>query len=488
MVQQFVQAVYRATDWLVEVLQASAPWIVLLAGFAALLVLVFYLRAKEDFERFWGAVSPRLVAAGAVALALLLLALGVFLLNSAVDAVLESREVEAMSPYASGEEAPVGTLYQYGPVAAHLREQTYTRDYLLPVQVVQLPMKGGTPVAQALLPYLQEQVAYTAKAPEVEVSVRRVGEEWVVTRKVTMLEEVPITMERAEVNARFRTRRGDRGRSVYQLHFTGQYAFRNSLNSDIRARFVFPIPEPPGTIEGFQLKVGEQVVTEPTPEGLYAWEGTLRAGEATTAVAQFQATVGSGWFYDIGSGRRRTGDFRLVVESDSPPRLLRGSLAPTERRGRQTVWHLQNVITSQSVSLGFPADTTGHETMVKVLRFYPVALMVYGAWGLLLALLGVLRVSAIRWLLSVPGVGVGFFLVPVLLNYVTIGWAALVGSAVAIGLGLFMLQGRHAPLVLLSAALPLAFLVVDHSALLLAITVLAGFISLWWDVRHRWSL
>jgi len=114
--------------------------------------------------------------------------------------------------------------------------------------------------------------------------------------------------------------------------------------------------------------------------------------------------------------------------------------------------------------------------------------MVYGAWGLLLALLGVLRVSAIRWLLSVPGVGVGFFLVPVLLNYVTIGWAALVGSAVAIGLGLFMLQGRHAPLVLLSAALPLAFLVVDHSALLLAITVLAGFISLWWDVRHRWSL
>ncbi len=488
MVQQFAQSLYEAINQLASSLQSIALWAVLLAGFAAILALVFHLRDGEGFARFWSAATPRLVALGAVALALPLLAFEVFLLNSANDAILESRRAEAASPYTSGAEAPIGTLYQYGPVAAYLREHTYTREYLLPVQAVQLPMKGGTPDAQAILPYLREQVASTLKAPEVEVSVRRVGEQWVVTRKVTMLEEIPITIERAEVNVRFRSRQGARGRHFYHIHFEGRYTFRNPLPSDVRARFVFPLPEPPGTIEGFQLKVGEQVVTEPNQYGQYAWESTLKAGEATTALAQFQATAGSGWFYDIGSGRRRTGDFRLVVESDSPPRLLRRSLAPTERRGNQTIWQLHNVITSQSVAIAFPADTTGQETLVKTLTFYPVALIVFGAWGVLLALLGALRVPALRWLLSVPGVGAGFLMVPVLLGYVTLIWAALIGSGLATGLGLLSLQGKHVPLVVLSAALPLAFAVTDHSALLLAIAVLAGFISFWWDVRHRWSL
>lgn len=488
MVQQFAVWFYDALSRFADFLRSVAPWVVLLAALAAALALVFYLRDRDSFDRFWKAVSARLAALGIGVIALLLLALEVLLLNFSVDAVVERRKIEADSPYTPGEEAPVGILYQYGPVAAYLHERTYTRDYVFPAQVAQVPMKGGVPQLQSLLPYLREQVPYAAKTPEVEVTVRRVGEEWVITRKITMLEEVPITIERADVNARFQTRRGARGRFFYRLTFAGRYTFRNPLDSEVRARFVFPLPEPPGTIEGFELKVGDSVVTEPNQYGQYTWEGKLPPGTLVTAVTQFRATLGEGWHYDIGSGRRRTGDFRLVVESDSPPRLLRRSLAPTERRGNQAIWELHNVITSQRVALAFPADATAQETMLKVLNFLPVALIAFGIWSVLLALLGALRVAPIRWLFAVLGMGLGFLVVPMLLSYTAVGWAALVGSIFACAIGIWSMKGHHIPLVVLPAVSPLAFLVSEHSALLLVLAFLLTLLSLWWDTRHKWSL
>lgn len=488
MVQQFALWFYDVLNRFADFLQPIMLWVVLLVGFATILALVFYLRDKEGFEHFRESVSARLTAVGIGLVALLLLVLEVLLLNFSVDAVVEQRKTEAASPYTTGEEAPVGTLYQFGPVAAYLREQTYTRDYVLPVQLGQAPIKEGAPPTQSLLPYLREQVPYAAKAPKVEVIVRRVGEEWVVTRKVTMLEEVPVTIDRAEITARFQTRRDAKGRFFYRLTFGGQYTFRNPLDSEAQVRFVFPLPEPPGTIEGFQLKVGDNVVTEPNQYGQYAWEGKLPPGASVTAVVQFQAAVGEGWHYDIGSGRRRTGDFQLVVDSDSPPRLLRRSLAPTERRGSRAIWQLHNVITSQQVALAFPADTTAQETLLKVLSFYPIALIAFGTWSVLLALLGALRIAPVRWLFAVLGMGVGFLTVPVLLSYITLGWAALVGSAIASALGVWSLKKQYAPLAVLPSASPLAFLVTDHSALLLTVLILLALISLWRDIRHKWSL
>ncbi len=486
--------VQRFTLWLYDVLERSAElarsvmlWVVLLAGLVAVLALVFYLRDREGLDRFWKSVSPRLTALGIGTITLLLLVVEVLLQNFSTEVVAERRRVEAASPYTSGVEAPVGTLYQFGPVAAYLRQRTYTREYVLPAQLVQVPEKGGTPPLQSLLPYLREHISDSAKALE-GFTVRRVGEEWVMTRKVTMLEEVPITMERAEISARFQIRQGARGRLFYQLAFDGRYTFRNPLDSEVQARFVFPLPEPPGTIEGFQLQVGNKTITEPNRYGQYAWEDRLPPNASVTATARFRATLGEGWYYDIGSGRRRTGDFRLVVESDSPPRLLRRSLAPTERRGNQTIWQLRNVITSQQVALAFPADTTAQETLLKVLHFYPVALIVFGTWSVLLALLGALRVVPARWLFAVLGIGLGFGVVPVLSSYASVGWAALAGSGIASVLGTWSLQGRHIPLVVLPAASPLAFLVVDHSALLLAGIALLAFLSFWWDIRHKWSL
>lgn len=283
------------------------------------------------------------------------------------------------------------------------------------------------------VPLLEEPTLYMPKAPKVEVTVRRVGEELLLTRKVTMIEETPITFDRAQVHARFEIQRGARNRHYYYLTFEGHYTFRNPLDVEVPGRFVFPLPEPPGTIEGFQLTVGHNVITQPDRRGYYSWEGSLPPQAMLTAVVKFRATAGIGWYYDTGSGRRRTGDFQLVVESDRSPRLLRRSLFPTEQRGNRMVWHLQNVITSQRVALAFPVDMTEKEVLVKILSFYPVALGAFVIWIGVLALLGMLRVPVPRVLGAVLGMGFGFLATPVLLGYLPLMWAIVLGTVLAGG-------------------------------------------------------
>jgi cell division protein FtsX len=77
-------------------------------------------------------------------------------------------------------------------------------------------------------------------------------------------------------------------------------------------------------------------------------------------------------------------------------------------------------------------------------------------------------------------------MVPVLLNYLLLGWAALIGSLVAAGLGLLAFQARHAILTLLTVTTPLVFLVADHSGLLLLLIGLIGIAILWLTLmRYR---
>jgi len=480
MVQQLVLALYEAMKQFGGFLLSVAPMLLLLAIATALAALVLFLRDREGWERLWSGIRPQLNALGVFVLALLLLTLEVFLLTVSKQVTLSRREAEAGSPYTAEAEAPIGTLYQYGPIAAYLRERVFTRTHVLPIQVA----RQATPeqLRQILLS-LQRYEDYTPQAPRVEISVNRVGDQVVLTRSVTMFEEVPITFDRAEVKARFQMHQSPGGRPFYHLDFEGSYTFRNPLKEAVRGRFLFPLPEPPGTIEGFQLTVDGDTVTEPNEYGQYAWEGMLVAGGTLTAVVRFRAVLGEGWYYDIGSGRRRTGEFRLTVESDSPPRLLRRSLFPTERRGNQMVWQLQNVITSQQVRLSFPADVTAYETLVKVLTFYPVALGGFGGWVALLALLRALRVAPLRVLLAVLGVGFGFLMVPVLLTYLNLVWAALIGSAVVAALGLLTFRAQHAILIVLTAIAPLVFLVGDHSGILLMLITVGALAVLWFTLR-----
>jgi len=476
MVHQLAQAVDEALKQFESFLLSVVPWLLLLLIAAGLAALVLYLRDEEGLERLWSGIRPRLATLGIGILALLLLVLEMFLLTVSKRLVLSRRGIEAGAPYMAEAEAPIGTLYQYGPVAAYLQERSFTRTPILPVEIA--PQATSEQLQQILLS-LQQYESSTPQAPHLVTKVSRVGEQLVVTRTVTMFEEVPIPFDLAEVSARFQMRQSRRGRPFHQLDFEGRYTFRNLLNQAVPGRFVFPLPEPLGTLEGFQLQVDGSTITEPNEYGQYAWEGMLAPGGTLTAVVRFRATLGEGWQYDIGSGRRRTGEFRLTVRADSPPRLLRRVLFPTERSGNQMVWRLQNVITSQRVELAFPADATAHETLIKVLTFYPIALVAFGSWVLLLTFLGALQVAPFRVLLAILGIGFGFLMVSVLLSYLPLVWAELMGSLVAAGLGLLVFQARHVILTLLTVATPLVFLVADHSGRLLLLIALVALAVLW---------
>lgn len=248
MVQRFALALDQAVQQIWAFALNFVPLLALVSLAVAVIALVLYLRDREGFERCRKAFLSRVPGFAIGVLVVAVLWLEVFLLGVAKETLLERQSVEASSPYASTAEAPVGTLYQYGPVAAYLQERVFTRTTVLPAQIIP---KGQLQQYQTIAPsLLEEQAPYMAKAPKVEVTVRRVGEELLLMRKVTMVEENPITFERAQVHARFEIQRGARNRHYYRLTFEGHYTFRNPLDTEMPGRFVFPLPEPPGTIEG----------------------------------------------------------------------------------------------------------------------------------------------------------------------------------------------------------------------------------------------
>ncbi len=190
--------------------QSVMLWVVLLAGLVAVLALVFYLRDREGFDRFWKSVSPRLTALGIGTITLLLLVVEVLLQNFSIEWWRSAEGSRRASPYTSGVEAPVGTRTTLGPVAS-----VFAPADLHPRVCASCPVSTSAgkrrhttatkPPSLSPGTYLRQ----AAKALE-GFTVRRVGEEWVMTRKVTMLEEVPITMERAEISARFQIRQCER--------------------------------------------------------------------------------------------------------------------------------------------------------------------------------------------------------------------------------------------------------------------------------------
>ncbi len=219
--------------------------------------------------------------------------------------------------------------------------------------------------------------------------------------------------------------------TAYQADFQASYSFRNPLQKPAVLRFRFPFPEDSGTLRDFQMTVNGR----PSPP---EWEGEVEAGGQVQVKVAYQHRGRRSWTYSPTSQREAIGHLKFGLNSDnSGIRFRRDSLFPNSSAGDTWTWDLDDVITSQDISLDFPA-TPKPELVRKTLTFAPLGLLLY--LGALALVIGGKPRTLLQASLCYAG---GVALASYLWTFLAFGWGLFWGGTVGCGLGLWC-AGRGA--------------------------------------------
>ncbi|EYB68036.1 hypothetical protein DEIPH_ctg029orf0043 [Deinococcus phoenicis] len=476
MVQTALNALYDALSWLAGL---AVPLAILLGALLLALLLVGLL----DRERFWaglnwaGARLPRLGRWALVALAVGAGILAVHVTRRAVDARLGA---QLNARYANAADPAGGQTVQTAPRVSLLTTRTYSRSVVLPADVyARLNLNGGW---ETLLPYFGNPPGLSVE--DLREGFTRQGRNLIYRRDVTLQTEEPLGLDttRARADLRFVDPAGGRG-TYYNAVFSADYTFTNPRAEATPVRFVFPLPSGSGTLSGFRLTVnGQSYRASDLREGS-VWEGVVPAGQTVRVNVTYRHQGSRGWSYRLSDRREPLRNLDLTVSADRPAKFERYSLYPTSTSraafgGPQTLrWQLQDVITAQNVSVVF-AQGSVREMLAKVGLVEPLALLLAALLAAAWALLRRLSLPPLRLAGAVLGLSVGFALGGVLTAYLPPLAAVPLGALVGVVFGVLALGRAFLPPLVVAALIPLAFLAVGHSGLLLALlaagTLLVG--------------
>ncbi len=363
------------------------------------------------------------------------------------------------------EDAP--SVRQFGPVAAILKDNTFTRTIALPVDIGKRIQDEGV---ELLAPYLQESSATELLGQAERLELK--GSRYFLTREVKRKEEAPIAFQISKVSATFK----DLGDRAYSMHFEGAYGFKNPDNVVQTVRFTFSPPEA-GTIGDLKLEVDGQVVGMAS-DGNYEWSGTLQPNESKTAKVAYDVVGSKTWSYDVGSRRRQVEDFQLSVQSPSALKFVRGSIQPTVA-GQNPRWKLSNVVTNQQVAISFPSDQIGRETFLQTIAMLPAAMALFALGLTIVSWRCGFRIDPVRHAVSIGLFTFGLAGASVMANYLGNIGGVLASFAFGIGASAALL-GKKGLLASIPAALFAAsFLSAEHTGLLVVVLALATMAAYW---------
>jgi hypothetical protein len=357
------------------------------------------------------------------------------------------------------EDAPA--ISQFGPVAAIIREQTFTRTITLPLDIGKRIEEVGVQVLSQYLPDSSSQ-----NVLDQQDKLEQKGNGYFLTRQVKRLEEVPVGFQKSEVDAKF----APLGRRAYQLNFHGAYTFRNPTPEPAKVRFSFPLPQE-GTISSVKAAVGSEAVVQ-SEDGNYVWEGTVGSGESRTADVAYEVVGSKVWRYDVGSRRRPVDDFQLQVQSPETVKFVRGSLQPSQA-GKNPVWKLSNVVTNQGIAISFPSDQVGRETFVQTMAMLPAALAIFALGLLLVGWRFQSPIEPVKHAVAVLLFALGLGSAAVLSNYLGSIPGVIVALVAGVAAVTALLGSRSLLASLPAAVFAGAFLSPQHTGLIVLLAALA---------------
>lgn len=453
MVQDFVEAAYRWVLGGAEIFRQFLPLIVL-ALIAAVAAWLAYRKIDPEGQANFG---QRLRGyRGRVGQVALLILATVVLCGTLVQArkMVETRRETIQFASASRRREPnLSGIVQFAPAVAVIQEKTYTRTLTLPPDFA---TRVGAEGIQVLAPYLQDPSAENVL--KLVDSFKRSGQNVLFTRELTRRDELPVAADAADIKVDFKDEGAPSGRRHYNAEFTADYRFKNGTQAQAPMRFGFDLPEGGGTVQEFYIQVNDQRITEPNDQGVYAWEGQVAPGGQILAHVHYKVTGAAMYEYKLGSERRRIGDFRLVTTSTQPPQFSKSGIYPTRLAGSRAEWRLNDVLTSQSVSLVFPRADVNSQLLDKSMATLAVSLVLFA-----LAALWFIPAKAL-W--STVAFGVALLSIPVLSSYTSAAITTLAGCGLAVLAGGLVLREKKGWVIaILAGVLPTVFLTVEHGGL-----------------------
>lgn len=452
-------------------------WLALLAGLTLLYLRLF---RRPVFDSLLPRLRETLAPLGAWGGALLVFLLGFSVLGVTGQLVLHRVSTGDNASASRSADPDAAPTIQQSPRVTYLTEKQYQRTLVIPPALLKTVKEQGV---QVLAPYLQDPTSQNIT--RLRDRFWRSGQDIMFTRTATLRGEEPIRLDQALVNLKldFVSPMQGARRSYYNAAFKAQYAFSNPLKTPVTARFVFPLPEGSGTLSDFQVMVeGKELSAADLMNG-NGWQGELKPGQTAHVTVTYRHQGARGWQYLLSDRREPIRDFNLNIRTNQAAKFARYSLYPTRTArtlgGTNLSWDLKNVITAQNVSLSFTSSSL-RETLTKLYAFAPLALLLAGLFGLIWTRWRNLSAAPLSVGLAVLGILAGTALGGVLMSYLPAYLAAPLGALLGAAFALRSLGAAYWPPVLLAAALPLVFLLVNHAGLLIVATGVVLLAALIW--------
>ena len=455
-----------------------AALVLTLFGATGLLTLRLGSRARYASATGWlrGAAVP----VGSWAAVLLLLAFTFAALGVLGSVIISRVSVGENAQTATGADLDAAPTTQSAPRITYLTDRTYTRTLVVPPSLLR---RVGEQGVGALAPYLTDPTS--ENVTRLVDQFRRSGQDVIFTRQATLTTEELVKLDTSRVNVSLDFVAPAQGakRTYYNATFAAEYAFTNPLDQAATVRFQFPLPNGSGTLSGFKVVVDGQELTAADLSNGSQWEAQAAPKQTVSVKVTYAHQGARGWSYLLASRREPVKDFELNVKTNEAAKFARYSLPPTQTArslGSTTLsWNLKDVITAQDVSMTFSGASL-RETLGKLYSFAPFALLLAAVFGALWAWDRGLRTTPVQVALALLAVLAGLTLGGVLMNYLLVTWAGIIGNLVGGVLALRALGRAWWPPVFIALALPLAFLLIGHAGLIITLAGVAGLAALIW--------
>jgi hypothetical protein len=362
-----------------------------------------------------------------------------------------------------------GGTTQYSPSVSFEQQTTLKRSFTIPPEIA---TKLGENPEEVLQRYINDNPT-NRTVTKVDDAFTRRGNALLYERTVLVSERKPVALEVVDVGVMLEGV-ANSSEGAYKAKFDGRYSFGNPQAQPTPMRFIFPLPDSSGTLSGFQMTLNGQPVQVADLSNGYVWEGTLPANAKAEVRITYTNQGADVWNYDFGQRREPIRDFKLRVTTPRNAEFDVTSLFPTSEATRAYEWRLQNVITSQNIAVSLPSRQYSLSgTLNDLYSFAPLAMLAMVAWALALAWRRELKLEPARLIIAVLALTVGVALSGVLIWYLPVAVAGLIGAFLAIALGIGSLGRDYALPVGLSGLAPLAFLSADAALILMVLAVVA---------------
>ncbi|WP_034345626.1 hypothetical protein [Deinococcus misasensis] len=457
-------------------LQNAFQGFVVLLGVAVVLGFMAWLLTRVDrdalskiavqFNRILGPVSLTLL----LGVVLWVSWVGLSVVRNDLNVRLLQRE---SATFSSTEIPAGGDTTQYSPYASYLQERTYTRNLVLPSDLLD---RIGVEGAEILTPYLPDPS--TENITRLQDQFRRSGKQLVLTREATQLTEEPIALEGTDIKVDLGfVQSTDSKRSYYNAAFDGTYVFVNPLQQAATARFNFPLPYGSGTLKDFQMTVNGQRFELANLNQGYLWEGEIAPAQKVTVRVQYKNQGSRTWRYELSNKREPIKAFKLQLTSGQNAKFQTGSLYPTSQSGNRYNWDLKNIITAQSIVLSF-SGVAVRETLLKVFGFVPLSLLMLALWVTVFSLLHHRKVPLLELVFAVVGLTLAAVFGTYLVTYLAAPLAVLVACLLGAVVAVRALGNLYLVPALVSSFTPAVFLWTGNAGLVLSLLGMVVLLSL----------